>query len=418
MLISRFASRSSSTARTRHAWGRSGLLAALIGLVCPAGILLTGAAGASPVRHLPGIGRSSIPSGETRDGGAGNPPDGQSSTQLTSIFSGTTLGLTQPDDITQMGRDLFVGFQNGVGPQGEPSPSGATASAVVELTMHGAVVSTWSLTGHVDGLTADPANHRLIATVNEDGNSSLFTIDPASSDPVQYVYSPSPLPHGGGTDAISILDGLILISASAPNTPPSSIYPAVYSAVIDGATHTATLTPLFSDTATATSANAGPSEGQPTTLGLTDPDSNEVVPPSSPRFPGDFVLDSQGDDEQVYVAHAGSAAQSLSVLKLSSSVNDTAWASAASGTLYITDHTNNLVDALSGHFAPGTAYVAATPCSDNSAPTSCPASGYPANYLGTVDLDTGTVSSVNLNGEFVQPQGLEFVPGDLGFGRG
>src|SRR5579862_7387566 len=32
--------------------------------------------------------------------------------------------LTQPDDITRIGNDLFVGFQNGVGPQGEASPDG------------------------------------------------------------------------------------------------------------------------------------------------------------------------------------------------------------------------------------------------------------------------------------------------------
>lgn len=29
--------------------------------------------------------------------------------------------LSSPDDITMLGRDIFVGFQNGVGPQGRPA---------------------------------------------------------------------------------------------------------------------------------------------------------------------------------------------------------------------------------------------------------------------------------------------------------
>jgi hypothetical protein len=36
--------------------------------------------------------------------------------------------LAQPDDITVLGRDLFTGFQNGVGPQASPAPT-ATATA-------------------------------------------------------------------------------------------------------------------------------------------------------------------------------------------------------------------------------------------------------------------------------------------------
>ena len=32
-----------------------------------------------------------------------------------------TEALAGPDDITELGRDLYVGFQNGVGSQGEPS---------------------------------------------------------------------------------------------------------------------------------------------------------------------------------------------------------------------------------------------------------------------------------------------------------
>jgi hypothetical protein len=320
-----------------------------------------------------------------------------------------------------MDGQLFVAFQNGVGPQGQPGPSGGD-STVVEMSTTGTVEATWQLTGKCDGLTADPGAHELIATVNEDLNSSLFTIDPSSPTPTQYSYSDSPLPHNGGTDAISVIDGQILISASAPGTlpgsmPPPSNYPAVYSVTLNSATHVAAVTPLFYDDSSAVVANAGPTEGQSTTLALTDPDSNEVVPPQSPRFGGDFVLDSQGDQQQIYVDDPGQAGQSLSVLNLSQSIDDSAWATSGDGNLYMTDNTNNLVDVLRGHFDPGTVFVAVTPCSANSAPSPCPVPGFPANYLGTLDLTTGLVSAVDLGSQSVQPQGLLFQQGNGGLGN-
>ena len=64
--------------------------------------------------------------------------------------------LTQPDDITAIGRKLFTGFQNGVGPQGEPSTDGNRDSTVVEFTPNGRVIRQWDIRGKCDGLTADP----------------------------------------------------------------------------------------------------------------------------------------------------------------------------------------------------------------------------------------------------------------------
>ncbi|HZD65870.1 MAG TPA: hypothetical protein VE152_07220 [Acidimicrobiales bacterium] len=298
-----------------------------------------------------------------------------------------------PDDITLLGGHLFVGFQNGVGPKGQASSSGATTSTVQEYTRSGHPLGSWTLTGHVDGLTADRAHHRLVATVNEDGNSSLYTITPTAAPGEQldhFSYNRNPLPHGGGTDAVSFVGGRMLLSASSPT---GAGGPAVYAARLSGGT--AHLTPVFSDHATATVANAGPTAGHAQKLDLTDPDSNEVVPQASPRFAGDFVLDSQGDKEQVYVDDPGSAHPELSVLHLSHAINDTAWATARRGTLYITENKNNKVLALRGRFRPGTAYVAVTPNS-----------GAPG-YLGVLNLSTGAIRPV-LSG--IHPEGMIFVP--------
>ncbi len=177
-----------------------------------------------------------------------------------------TEPLTKPDDITVLGNHIFTAFQNGVGPQGQPSTAdGNTDSTVVEFTPSGRVIHQWDLHGKCDGITADSQLGVLIATVNEDANSSIYTIRPGAPKGAQithYRYNRNPLPHNGGTDAISVYGGLVLISASAPGTAgnpaPQPNYPAVYSVAFNSVKHVAHVTPLFYDEATAAVANVGP----------------------------------------------------------------------------------------------------------------------------------------------------------------
>jgi hypothetical protein len=283
------------------------------------------------------------------------------------------------------------------------APSGNLDSTLVEFTSAGSAVKQWDLTGKIDGMGADPATGQVIATVNEDSKSSLYTV--SGGTVTHYTYAPSPLPHLGGTDAVAVYNGKILISASAPGTSgkaPTSA-PAVYAVTLNSAAKTASAAPFFADNATATGVNAG----KKVTLALTDPDSNLVVPSSSPEFAGDFMLNSQGDQELVF---SGASGQNLQVLKISKPVDDTAWATSASGALYTTDSGANTVDAITGSFKPGTAYTAVAPCNANSAPTVCPSPPtYPPNSLGTINLKTGAVGTVTING-VVSPKGLIFVP--------
>jgi hypothetical protein len=315
-----------------------------------------------------------------------------------------TERLSQPDDIVTLGGNLYAGFQNGVGPQGEVSASGNLDSTLVEFTRTGSVVKQWDLTGKIDGMGTDTATGQVIVTVNEDAKSSLYA--ESGGTLTHYSYTPS-LPHRGGTDAVAVDNGKILISASAPGTTgkaPASA-PAVFAVTLNAGSKTAAVAPFFADNATATAVDA-PHAGQKITLALTDPDSNGVVPSSSPQFAGDFMLNSQGDDELIFSPAGG---QNLQVLKISNSVDDVAWATAASGTLYATDSAANTVDAITGSFTPGTAYTAVTPCNANSAPTVCPAPGYPDNSLGTINLKTGAIGKVAVIGPLT-PKGLIFVP--------
>jgi hypothetical protein len=282
-------------------------------------------------------------------------------------------------------------------------------------------VAQWDVVGKTDGVTADPDTGTVIATVDEDLNSALYVIDPGAppaTAATRYVYNDNPLPHNGGTDAISIYHGAIFISASAPGTvgpaAPQANYPGVYSVTLNPDTKVATVAPVFFDEATATVANVGgPEFGKTAQLALTDPDSNEVVPHHAPRFGGDFMLTSQGDMEQIYL-NPSTASQSpgLSVLSLSQSVDDTAWPIDPSGSLYSTDSTNDAVDVVTGPFSDGQPLVVATPCGAASAPATCPAPNYPANFLASLNPWTGQVSAVSISGAPYVPQGgLAFVSG-------
>src|SRR6202011_153258 len=143
----------------------------------------------------------------------------------------------------------------------------------------------------------DAATGEVLATVNEDGNSSMYAIHPSTNQVVHLSYNIDPTTlGGGGTDALSVINGQILISGSNPS---SLTAPAVYSASLNETTGVATLTSVFADNATAT----GPSG--PVTLGLTDPDSNAVVPSVSPKYAGYFALVSQADSQVIFVNGPG-----------------------------------------------------------------------------------------------------------------
>lgn len=315
------------------------------------------------------------------------------------LLSGKSRGWSSPDDLTRSGDDLFVSFQNGVpatgGTKGTPADS-----TIVKLDLGGRIEHTWRLAGKCDGLTADPAHHRVIATVNEDGNSSLYTLPTAgSAAPTHYLYDAAPLPHGGGTDSVTIYRGGIYLAASAP----ANGGPALYRVVLDaGVAHLAAAP--FYDSSTATLANT-PRPHRSVHLALTDPDSSTVVPPQSPRFAGDFMLDSQGDQQEVFATNLGREDQQLRVLTLSQSVDDTAFTTGRRGHLIATDSATDAVVIITGTFKPGTAYTAVTPGNANTA-----GKNPPLNYLGTIDLSTGTIAAVPTAGLTLTPHSLIYVP--------
>ncbi len=97
------------------------------------------------------------------------------------------------------------------------------------------------------------------------------------------------------------------------------------------------------------------------------------------------------------------------MLKLSQSVDDTAWIT-GDGQLFAADHDGDTIDRVTGDFEAGSIFAAVTPCDAGDAPPTCPAPGFPPNYLGMLGPWTGHVGKVTLSGPRLHPQGLLFLP--------
>jgi len=261
---------------------------------------------------------------------------------ITKIAAPVPASASNCDDLTFLEGHLFMACQNKT-----LSVGGGGNSTLIEYTPAGAVVNTWSIKDKIDGMAGDPLHHRVIVSLNEDANSHVATIDPSAASGQQitaYAYSPDPrsssappaLHTGGGTDQVSVDSaGHILITASHAGlktgtavfvvtlTPPSS----------PSGTGTATLSPTFLDNATAANGNTGSGT---VNLALGDVDSGAIVPQSSPRFGGSYVITDQTALELVFSSNIFKGT-GVTVLKTPFGLDDILWTTSAGGTMYVVD---------------------------------------------------------------------------------
>ncbi len=364
------------------------------------GLLAVAAAGALlSVVALPAL----VPSGAaTRSSSTAAPSIATTGGFTASIFALPPKGSVGPDDLAVMGGNLFVGYQNGIGTMGEASTTaiipgsnppklGATQSTVAEFSLSGGglhkPIATWLLTGKIDGLTTQPTQNRVLVSVNEDGNSSFYTVPATAGSTAQhYTYSPDPSTiGGGGTDQMTAVGDAIYIAGSAPS---AANAPALYSVSLQGSS--AKLTPVFLDNATAT----GPSGG--VTLALTDPDTDTLVPPNALADSGQLALVSQSDNQIIFVQNPGAPTQALTMLPVGASIDGLTYATKSKGTLLLTDNSNNRIYAITGSFTNGGAYVSTA--SDSTV----------TKMVGSLDLTTGAITPIAIG--FTNPHAMIFVP--------
>lgn len=299
-----------------------------------------------------------------------------------SVFANAPAGLSAPDSIAVLGDYVFVGYGDNHAPDGSDGKS----SQIVQYRMDGTIVRVYTVLGHNDGLKIDPTTDRLWAMQNEDANPRLVIIDPKDQHQKLYLFGPTP--HGGGYDDIVFRGCSVYLSASNPANNPNT-GPAIVSVQLENGF--ADVAPLLQGEANAidipTSANVQ--------LNLQDPDSMTL------DLLGNIVLDSQADQQLIFVTNPGTSKQQALRLPLSYETSngpqsvetdDTAFVTSSKGFILFADKGLNAVYKLSKNgFAPGAAYTAAD--------------GGP--FVGTLDLTSGVVTPVvtGLSG----PGGLVFV---------
>ena len=305
-----------------------------------------------------------------------------------SVFARSTSAYTQPDSIVQWHDSVIIGFENHVAKDGTDGKS----STLVQFSRTGEVQRTFSVQGHNDGLRIVNGN-QLWALQNEDANPNLVVIDLRSG--ASHLYSFPPTPHQGGYDDMVVKDGQVYISASNPTLDANgnNPFPALVRATLSG--NMVVLQTVLNGNATATDIPTGQSVG----LILTDPDSMSV----DPR--GNIVLDSQADSELIFIRDPLGEHQAVGRLSISSSagpgitLDDTAFAPAARGSLLVTDVGGDAIyriDAGTFGFEPGVAYSA----SDT------------FGLVGTLNLDTGELTPIVTG--MVSARGLLFLTGESG----
>lgn len=299
-----------------------------------------------------------------------------------SVFAKAPTGLSAPDSIAVLRDHVFVGYGDGHLPDGSDGKS----SQIVDYAIDGTVKYTYTVKGHNDGLKVDPSTHLLWALQNEDANANLVIIDPSTHRQTLYTFGPTL--HGGGYDDIVFRGCKVYVSASNPANNPNA-GPAIVRATLSG--NFIDVKPVLAGDANAIDI---PTDST-VKLNLQDPDSMTLDPQ------GNIVLDSQGDQELIFVSDPASPEQRVLRLPLSYptptglmpvEVDDTAFVTSTQGFILFADKGLNTVFLLKKKaFVPGTAYTAAD--------------GGP--FAGTIDLTTGVITPIvtGLKG----PGGMVFV---------
>ena len=135
-----------------------------------------------------------------------------------STFAVAPAGSKSPNSITVGNGSIWIEYGNGASSTLPPGTDGS--STIVQYDLSGATKQTYSISGSVDGLKYDPVTGDIWALQNQDGNSTLRLVDPATgqvSSPLSYdsgyVYGPD---SSRGFDDVAFLKGKVYTSETNP----------------------------------------------------------------------------------------------------------------------------------------------------------------------------------------------------------
>jgi hypothetical protein len=246
-------------------------------------------------------------------------------------FATAPMGSSAPDSITIGGGSSWVEYGNGADSTGA---SGSTT--IVQYSMIGHVENTYTVTGLADGLKYDPATGNVWVMLNNDGNSTLQFINPATaqiSAPLQYdsgyVYGST---SSRGFDDVVFDGNRVFLSETNPANPGDPVIVQV----LNGNAPFGTIETrgILSLGDTGTNLVTGKTNQ---TIPITDPDSLKLLPN------GDLLLTGEADSTYIFVKDPGMPQQSVSFVQMPKGFvgDDAIMPSASSGVFYISNQGGN-----------------------------------------------------------------------------
>lgn len=297
-----------------------------------------------------------------------------------SVFAtGAPLSATSPDSIFFGDGSVWVAYQNGADTTGLSG-----SSTVVRYSKSGSVLHTWTISGNVDGLRIDPTG-QVWALQNNDGNSALTVINPATNGTTSYTYGSTYTNVANrGFDDAEFLNGVVYLSETNPVSGTDPVIVKLTTPLSSPLQITGILDSTFTGTNLATGTQSSDT--------ITDSDSLILDPA------GDLVLTGEADQQIVFVHNPGALNQTDSFLNLlgtngmtiSGFPDDTVFPTTPNGTFYISDTGANTVYALSATGLPkGSVFIDV------------------GDEFGQLDTSTGIVTPIFTG---VSPHGVTFVP--------
>ena len=252
--------------------------------------------------------------------------------QDTSIFATAPTGASQPDSITTGNGSIWVEYGDGA-----QSDGSSGSSTIVQYNLLGNTQNTYTIPGLADGLKFDPATGDVWALQNQDGNSTLTLINPATnqvSAPLSYA---PPYVYGAdstrGYDDVAFKGQQVFLSYTNPANPGDPVIQELTNGTAPFGSLQTTDVLRLGDTGTNLATGA---TNQP--LPVTDPDSLKLLPD------GSLILTGEHDKAFTFISNPGTAQQSASFIALpssSTSPDDAVMPTATSGTFYISNQNSN-----------------------------------------------------------------------------
>jgi len=255
--------------------------------------------------------------------------------QSTDIFATAPNGSKSPDSITSGDGSIWVQYGNGA-----KSDGSGGSSTVVQYDLLGNTQNTYTVAGSDDGLKVDPATGNVWVLQNQDGNSTLSLIDPATnqvSAPLSYA---APYLYGAdstrGYDDAAFVGQKVFLAYTNPVNPGDPVIQRLTNGTAPFGSLQTTDVLRLGDTGT----NLATGElNQP--LPVSDPDSLKSLPD------GSLILTGGSDKTFTIVANPGTTQQSASFFTLpSGSLDDVIMPTATSGTFYVSNQNDNNVLAV------------------------------------------------------------------------